>query len=89
VVALAVLPIQVTLRMRSFDRPLALALLGSHVVMLVASMGLEALYQRQWWMIIGLAMVQRPSPGPAQRHAPTATPSSAPTGPDPSRGFGR
>lgn len=88
-VALAVLPIQVTLRMRSFDRPLALALLGSHVLMLVASMGLEALYQRQWWMIIGLAMVQRPSPGPAQRHAPTATSSSAPTGPDPSRGFGR
>jgi hypothetical protein len=56
--AMAVLPIQITLRMRAFDRQLALALLGSQVVMLVASMGIEALYQRQWWMIIGLAMVQ-------------------------------
>jgi putative inorganic carbon (hco3(-)) transporter len=57
-VAMAVLPIQITLRMRAFDRQLALALLGSHIVMLVASLGIEALYQRQWWMIIGLAMVQ-------------------------------
>jgi hypothetical protein len=56
--AMAALPMQVTLRMRAFDRQLALALLGSHVVMLVASIGIEALYQRQWWMIIGLAMVQ-------------------------------
>ena len=56
--AMAVLPIRVTLRMRAFDRQLALALLGSHIVMLVASFGIEALYQRQWWMIIGLAMVQ-------------------------------
>jgi hypothetical protein len=56
--AMAVLPIQVTLRMRAFDRQLALALLGAQVVMLVASIGIEALYQRQWWLIIGLAMVQ-------------------------------
>jgi hypothetical protein len=56
--AMAVLPIQVTLRMRAFDRQLALALLGSQIVMLVASIGIEALYQRQWWLIIGLAMVQ-------------------------------
>jgi hypothetical protein len=56
--AIAVLPIQVTLRMRAFDRKLALALLGSHIVMLVASTDIEALYQRQWWLIIGLAMVQ-------------------------------
>jgi hypothetical protein len=61
-VAMAVLPIQVTLRMRASDRPLALALLGSQIVMLVASIGIEALYQRQWWMIIGLAMVQPAEP---------------------------
>jgi hypothetical protein len=48
--------------MRASDRQLALALLGSHIVMLVASIGIEALYQRQWWMIIGLAMVQPAEP---------------------------
>jgi hypothetical protein len=61
--AVALLPVQVTLNMRSFDRSLALALLGAHVVMVVASVGIEALYQRQWWMVIGLAMVQPPHPG--------------------------
>jgi hypothetical protein len=54
--AVAWLPIKTTLRMRSHDRRLATALLGGHVVMLVASFGIEALYQRQWWMLIGLAM---------------------------------
>lgn len=70
-VAMAVLPIQVTLRMRAFDRQLALALLGSQIVMLVASMGIEALYQRQWWMIIGLAMVE--PAGPRASGAPRAS----------------
>jgi hypothetical protein len=60
--------------MRAFDRQLALALLGSHIVMLVASVGIEAMYQRQWWMIIGLAMVRpgesRPTEAP---RAPTLT----------------
>jgi hypothetical protein len=72
--AMAVLPIQVTLRMRSFDRQLALALLGSQIVMLVASIGIEALYQRQWWMIIGLAMVQpAESRAIGTQRAPTPT----------------
>jgi hypothetical protein len=73
--AMAVLPIQVTLRMRALDRQLALALLGSQIVMLVASISIEALYQRQWWMIIGLAMVQ-----PAQSRAIGAPRARALTG---------
>lgn len=78
--AIAVLPIQVTLRMRAFDRRLALALLGSHIVMLVASTDIEALYQRQWWLIIGLAMVQPAESG--ARGAPRApTVAGAQSGP--------
>jgi len=78
--AMAVLPIQVTLRMRAFDRQLALALLGSHIVMLVASIGIEALYQRQWWMVIGLAMVQ-----PAESRA-IGAPRARPRLPEPLMG---
>jgi hypothetical protein len=75
--AMAVLPIQVTLRMRAFDRQLALALLGSHIVMLVASVGIEALYQRQWWMIIGLAMVRPGESIPTEAPRAPTLPSSA------------
>lgn len=53
--ALAIIPLQEGLRIRSFDRDLALAIIGGHTVMVVASGGIEAMYQRQWWLVIGLA----------------------------------
>jgi O-Antigen ligase len=64
------LPIETTLRMRAVDRRLATALLGGHVVMVVASFGIEALYQRQWWMLIGLAMA---APGTSESNASRVT----------------
>jgi putative inorganic carbon (hco3(-)) transporter len=52
--AMAVIPAVAAIRLRAIDRPLGNALLGGHVVMLVASLGIEALYQRSWWLIVGL-----------------------------------
>jgi O-antigen ligase len=53
-IALCVVPFQSAIRLRPYDRDLALALLGAHVVMVVASVGIEAVYQRNWWVIIGV-----------------------------------
>jgi O-antigen ligase len=36
------------------ERPLALALLLAHAAMLGLAMGIEAFYQRQWWLVFGL-----------------------------------
>nr|WP_255426749.1 O-antigen ligase family protein [Pseudonocardia sp. C8] len=36
------------------ERPLALALLAAHAAMLGLSVGIEAFYQRHWWLVIGL-----------------------------------
>lgn len=64
-VGMVVVPAQAALRLRSADFELAMALLGAHVVMIVASVGIEALYQRQWWLIVGLLaqpLTSRPRP---------------------------
>lgn len=53
-IAMAVVPAVAALKIRRADRPMGNALLAGHVAMLVASLGIEALYQRAWWMIIGL-----------------------------------
>ena len=58
-------PAHAMLRLRSVDYDLAMALLGAHVVMIVTSVGIEALYQRQWWLLVGLAaqpLTSRPRP---------------------------
>lgn len=52
--AMAIVPSVAAMRLRRIRPDLALALLGAHVVMLVASTGIEALYQRQWWVFVGL-----------------------------------
>jgi putative inorganic carbon (hco3(-)) transporter len=52
--AMAVIPAVAALRLRRTDRSLGNALLAGHLVMLVASIGIEALYQRSWWLIVGL-----------------------------------
>jgi hypothetical protein len=36
------------------ERPLALALLLAHTAMLGLAMGIEAFYQRHWWLVFGL-----------------------------------
>jgi len=56
-VTLVVVPFRACLRMRSYDHELALALLAAHMTMVVASVGIEALYQRGWWLIIGLTIL--------------------------------
>lgn len=63
-VAMIALPVHAALRLRSVDREFALAILGGHVVMVVTSVGIEALYQRHWWLIIGL--LARPVAGRAR-----------------------
>ena len=60
-------PAVAALRIRRHDRVLGAALLGGHVAMVIASAGIEALYQRQWWVIVGLvagvgALGERASP---------------------------
>jgi hypothetical protein len=35
-------------------RPLVLALLLAHAAMLGLAMGIEAFYQRHWWLVLGL-----------------------------------
>jgi O-antigen ligase len=52
--AMCAVPFQAALRMRRSDMDLALALIGAQAVMVVTSNGIEALYQRQWWLVIGL-----------------------------------
>lgn len=52
--ALVAVPIRAAWRIRRFDDDLGLALLGGLVVMVIAAMGIDALYQRQWWLLIGL-----------------------------------
>ena len=47
------------------NRPLALALLLAHTAMIGVAMGIEAFYQRHWWLILALiascyALVRRP-----------------------------
>ena len=36
------------------EQPLALALLLAHAAMFGLAMGIEAFYQRQWWLVFGL-----------------------------------
>ncbi len=36
------------------EKPLALALLAAHAAMFGLAMGIEAFYQRQWWVVFGL-----------------------------------
>jgi hypothetical protein len=38
----------------SREQPLVLALLLAHAAMLGLAMGIEAFYQRPWWMVFGL-----------------------------------
>ena len=83
---LVVLVASAALRIRRFAPELGVALLGAHVVMVVASLGIEGLYQRQWWLIIGLSTltaasasraVSQPSMGVAP---PTEAAGDAPAG---------
>lgn len=53
--AMIAIPFHAALRLRRFDSDFALALIGAQVVMAVASNGIEAVYQRQWWLVIGLS----------------------------------
>ena len=48
------------------EKPLALALLAAHAAMFGLAMGIEAFYQRQWWVVFGLigaayCLTQRPA----------------------------
>ncbi|MDW3220178.1 MAG: O-antigen ligase family protein [Acidimicrobiales bacterium] len=63
--AMIVVPFQACLRLRRHDHELAMALLAAHTTMIVASVGIEALYQRSWWIIIGMTVL----PAAATRRA--------------------
>jgi putative inorganic carbon (hco3(-)) transporter len=48
------------------EKPLALALLLAHTAMVGLAVGIEAFYQRQWWLVLGLiaassGLVRRPA----------------------------
>lgn len=51
--AVLAIPTLACLRLRRRDPDLGMALLGAHIVMAVAGVGIEALYQRGWWVIVG------------------------------------
>ena len=71
--ALVALPIRAALRLRRFDNELGLGLLGGHVVMVIAALGIDALYQRHWWLLIGLCAFEVPVAGrPALQPLATA-----------------
>lgn len=70
-VALVVFPFVGAYRLRNTDPALGSALLGAHTVMVVASQNIEALYQRQWWLVIGLiagSLARSTRAGPADDH---------------------
>lgn len=53
-------------------RPIALALLCGHAVMFGVSFGIEAFYQRHWWIVLAAAgavhtLATAPEPGPAEQ----------------------
>lgn len=50
----AAVPIVAARRLRTEQPELGSALLAAHVVMIVASVNIEALYQRPWWIVMGL-----------------------------------
>lgn len=52
-----IVPASAALRLRHYDYELAMALLAAHTSMVVASVGIEAMYQRTWWMVIALTMM--------------------------------
>lgn len=52
--AVIVIPAVAALALRRTDSALGSALFGAHVVMVVISLNIEAMYQRQWWLVIGL-----------------------------------
>ncbi|MBT8241022.1 MAG: hypothetical protein KJN63_07325 [Acidimicrobiia bacterium] len=73
--ALVAFPVRAALRVRRFDKELGLGLLGAHVAMIIVSMSIEALYQRHWWLLLGLHAVasftaDRPARIPQLAHAP-------------------
>ena len=53
-VLMAWIPARSAIQLRTFAPQLGVALLGAHAVMLVTSTGIEALYQRPWWIVVGL-----------------------------------
>ena len=73
-------PLHACLRLRAYDRDLAMALLAAHIVMVVASVGIEALYQRYWWVIIGCTVWPAGSIRRQQAAAVMATPAPDPGG---------
>lgn len=72
--AMIVVPFQALLRLRRYDHELAMALLAAHSTMIVASVGIEALYQRSWWVIIGLTVMPLASVRAKQRAAVLGAP---------------
>ncbi|MEM7142424.1 MAG: hypothetical protein AAF548_15475 [Actinomycetota bacterium] len=67
-------PTVVTLRGRRYDPDLAMAILAGHLVMIVASMGIEAIMQRQWWLLVGLCAAPSLRAAPTPRADPQRTP---------------
>ena len=55
--ALVIVPMHAASRVRRFDRELGSALLGGQTVVVIASLGIDVLYQRHWWLLIGLCAV--------------------------------
>lgn len=71
--AMIIVPFQALLRLRRYDHELAMALLAAHAAMVVSSVGIEALYQRSWWVIIGLCVMPVASVRARQRAAVLGT----------------
>ncbi|MFT5202503.1 MAG: hypothetical protein ACI9C1_001893 [Candidatus Aldehydirespiratoraceae bacterium] len=74
--AVVIVPASAALRLRRYDHELAMALLASHTAIVVASVGIEAMYQRTWWMVIALTMMPAAAIRRSRHEADTKPPSN-------------
>ncbi len=56
--AWVLVPARAAWRVRRFEPELGLGLFAGLIVMVIASLGVEALYQRQWWLLVGLCALE-------------------------------
>jgi O-antigen ligase len=76
-IAMSVIPVPAAAAAMLIDRNVAFGLLGAHLTMVVASVSIEALYQRQWWLCIGLTSLAY---GPAGKRSTGDSPEREPVG---------
>ena len=74
--ALVLVPARAAWRIRRFEPELGSGLLAGLTVMVIASIAVDDLYQRQWWLLVGLCALERSAADrPARPQLPGPIPS--------------